>query len=106
MCLESYIGVCMASLAHPSLVGQARKPISNSPTLLFLNGNLSIKETHVTVLILINSGFETKPMVSYASLYRSTQCNVLTIWNSRVNMIDLQLVLSETKRIGDTKYNI
>ena len=47
--LEDYAeSSCKASLAHPPSVGQARKPVLNSPTPLLMDDKSSIKKTWVT----------------------------------------------------------
>ena len=56
-------------LTPPILVGQSGKLVFNGPTPLFVYDNLSIKKTLGNfVLILINLGFGTKPMLSLALL--------------------------------------
>lgn len=68
-CLKSWIGLCKASLAHP--LGETQKLFLNSPTPIFVYGNLiSIKKTLGDfVLIFMNLWFGTKPMISFALLY-------------------------------------
>ena len=59
-------------LGPPVLVGQIRKLTFNTnPTPLFVYGNLSIKKSWVLeiCIIHINSGFGTKPIVSFALLH-------------------------------------
>jgi hypothetical protein len=47
-CPKSWIVLWNANLGSPILVGQARKLVFNSPTPIFVHGNLSIKKTCVT----------------------------------------------------------
>ena len=55
----------------PILVGQARKTDFNSPTPLLVDYNVTIKENLGDfVLLLTNSWFGTKPMVSSTLLYK------------------------------------
>ena len=44
---KSHIGLCKATLAQPTMVGQPRKPVFNSPTPLFMYGNFNLKKTWV-----------------------------------------------------------
>ena len=45
---KSRNGFCNANLASLILIGQAREPVLNSPTPLFIYKNLSIKKTRMT----------------------------------------------------------
>ena len=71
-CTESPNWPMQSQLGPPILIGLAKNPIFYSLTPLFVYGNLSIKrkKSDDFVLILINSKFETKPMVSSPLLYK------------------------------------
>ena len=75
--LRMHIGPTVLNPYRPTiLVGQAKKPIFNDPTPLFVYDNKSIEKTwNDFVLILTNSWFGTEPISSYAFTYNSNNDN-------------------------------